>query len=89
MPYASSKMGDRRTQRAVKRATRASDRRQLRELLDLKARQRRFLAMQMGLTMLNQLEDAGCFHIRDYTRIQPQSVVNAWVGEFSDVRKKR
>ena len=79
----------RRIDRAVARAQRSSERKQEAEERNRRGRERQFLAMQMGLRMLNDLEREGCFCISDYTRIRPKSVINAWVNLIDDYVKRR
>lgn len=78
----------RRTERAVARACRVAARKRKHEQTAI-GRARQFLALQMGMYMLNELEHVGCFSIKDYTRIRPKSVINAWVNEFGSRRVRR
>jgi len=76
------KMIARRIDRAVERANRRAKRDAIKKVQADRGRARRFLAQQMGVFMLNELEHVGCFSIKDYANIRPKSVINAWVNEF-------
>lgn len=78
--YAAQRLGRRRTLKALDRRKRIDERRRLADERAARGRARQFLALQIGMHVLNEIEHGGQCSIGDYTSVGPKWCISYYLG---------